>query len=160
MPSRSAYVCVSTRVSVSLPNFRSTPRVYGGGGAVFWIVDQTPTEGKIPRDGVPAGPAQGVLRLGSRGNIEVLRMFGSPRNSIATRSMPTPPPACGNEPYLKPTFLPAQFGHHHGRKRTYQRGTPSSVICATEPATAPPQRHGKTSERGGKQSINKICVLE
>lgn len=35
---------------------------------------------------------QGAHRLGSLGNMDVFRMFLSPRNSITTRSSPMPPP--------------------------------------------------------------------
>lgn len=42
----------------------------------------------------------GVRRLGSRGNIDTLRMLSKPRYNITTRSMPMPPPACGGQPYL------------------------------------------------------------
>ena len=40
----------------------------------------------------------GVILLGSRGNMDVLRMLSRPRNSIATRSRPIPPPAWGEQP--------------------------------------------------------------
>lgn len=45
--------------------------------------------------------AQGARRLGSRGNMEVLRMLSSPRYSITTRSRPTPAPPWGGAPRRK-----------------------------------------------------------
>lgn len=41
---------------------------------------------------------QGAKRLGSRGNIDVLRMLFKPRNNITTRSRPTPQPPWGGAP--------------------------------------------------------------
>ena len=43
----------------------------------------------------------GVNRLGSRGNMDVSRMFDSPQYNMTTRSKPTPAPPCGTAPYLK-----------------------------------------------------------
>jgi len=37
----------------------------------------------------------GVKRVGSRGNIDVLRILLRLRNNITTRSIPIPPPPCG-----------------------------------------------------------------
>ena len=50
---------------------------------------------------IPTPPCahQGVRRDGSRGNMDDLRMLSKARNSMTTRSMPMPPPACGNAPY-------------------------------------------------------------
>ena len=45
-------------------------------------------------------PAQGVSRLGSRGNMDVLRMLSRPQYSMTTRSSPTPAPPCGGAPNL------------------------------------------------------------
>lgn len=68
-----------------------------------------------------------MRRLGSRGNMLVLRMLSSPRNSITTRSMPTPAPPCGRAPYLKlsmyslmpsssmPLLLASSAGHSGGQ---------------------------------------------
>jgi len=43
----------------------------------------------------------GASRLGSRGNIEDLRMFFRPRYNITTLSSPMPPPPWGTTPCLK-----------------------------------------------------------
>ena len=50
---------------------------------------------------IAAATAQGWVRCGSRGNIEVLRMLSRLRKSITTRSRPMPPPPCGLAPYEK-----------------------------------------------------------
>lgn len=42
-----------------------------------------------------------MSRLGSRGNMLVFRMLSRPKNSITTRSIPTPAPPWGRAPYLK-----------------------------------------------------------
>lgn len=51
----------------------------------------------------------GVVRLGSRGNIEVFRMLSKPKYNITTRSMPIPPPACGGQPNLNASMYDAIF---------------------------------------------------